>query len=387
MEQFKFVDYVIRGEAEIPWLMLLKALDYDINLSSVPNLAWRRNSQIILNTLSYFADEDQLNSFDFTKFSLVKHYEYIPRLYWYFPFGKMKFNRVLLNRNIGNYFYFPVARGCSSNCFHCGGSRKAAQIISGRDRLSLFHPKRLVYHVKEASKLGFTSAYIILDDSLTRSYFEELCNEFLLSKIKLRIIFEFYGIPENWHIEKIAQVFGRNCGVTINLLTGNESCRKQFGRAFSNGDFFDALDRLKIHNFNTCIQLYNDIPNETESIRNETRTLIKKIRRVYKDAEMLTETVDLDPGSSLYLFPENFGVIKTRNTFIDYYMTHIKAKIDRGYKPKNTQLIRKKEVPILHASLLSIAIYFLMLLPIAHIFLKLFLIIQGRKLGKRNLAI
>ncbi len=387
LKQFECIDFVIRGEGEIPWFMLLKALDTASDLSSVPNLVWRKGGQIIENKVSYVADEQQMNSFDFTRFSLVKNYAYLPKLHWYFPVDKPKFNRVLLHRNIANVFYFPIARGCSSNCLHCGGGTMSTQLISGREKPSFLSPKKIIHCIREADRLGFDVANLILDNESPQRQLEELFDGLATNNTRLNIVFEFLGFPKNWHIEKISRVIKNNCGVTISLVSGNESFRKQFGKPFfSNEDFLGVVRKLKEHCLDTHVMLYNGLPNQTESMRRETRALIGKIHKINRRAIIFGVTLDLEPASLLYLFPERFGVVRIRTTFLDYYMAHSASKIERPYKPAGDKTnIKERETPILPVSLQAIVIKFLMRLPFTHVFLKLFLIIHDRKPKKRVL--
>jgi radical SAM superfamily enzyme YgiQ (UPF0313 family) len=69
-----FVDFVIRGDAEIPLLQLARHFESDKNYSEVPNLAYRHESDVVLNPITYAADSAMLDSICFTDFTLMKDY-------------------------------------------------------------------------------------------------------------------------------------------------------------------------------------------------------------------------------------------------------------------------------------------------------------------------
>jgi radical SAM superfamily enzyme YgiQ (UPF0313 family) len=385
LKQFECIDFVIKGEGEIPWLMLLEAVDTTSDLAGIPNLVWRDSGQIIENKISYVADEHQLDSFDFTRFSLVKHYEYLPKLYWYFPLNKPKFNRVLLHRNTGNIFFLPIGRGCNYNCLTCAGGKDSTRLISGREKQSFPSPQKVISCIKEADRQGFTVAYLFLDNEMPRQYWEELLNELFDNFMKLNIVFEFSGLPSDWHIEQIPRVVKNRYGVTIDMISGSESYREQFGKPFfSNENFLGVVRKLKEHGLDTNVIVHGNLPNYTESMRRETRALIGKIRRIDKRAFIFVLLTELMPASPLYLFPTNFGVMRTRTTFMDYYMAHSGSRLDKGYKDSQgkTGSYKKKSL-VLNIGLRALIINFLMRLPLSHVFLKLFLIIRNYKPSKR----
>ena len=74
LTDFPFVDFVIRGDAEIPLLQLVCHFESDKAYSEVPNLAYRQDSRVVLNPTTYVADSAMLDSICFTDFTLMKDY-------------------------------------------------------------------------------------------------------------------------------------------------------------------------------------------------------------------------------------------------------------------------------------------------------------------------
>ena len=77
-----FVDFVIRGDAEIPLLQLARHFESDKNYSEVPNLAYRHESDVLLNPITYAADSAMLDSICFTDFTLMKDYPCLRKFFF-----------------------------------------------------------------------------------------------------------------------------------------------------------------------------------------------------------------------------------------------------------------------------------------------------------------
>jgi radical SAM superfamily enzyme YgiQ (UPF0313 family) len=66
MRNFDSVDGIIRGEAEIPLVELVKAiLQRKEEFFSIPNLTWRKKGRVFVNPISYAASEEDLNRLSF----------------------------------------------------------------------------------------------------------------------------------------------------------------------------------------------------------------------------------------------------------------------------------------------------------------------------------
>lgn len=97
--QSGFVDYVIIGEGEITWDMLLEALEKHSPLETVDGLAFFRQGKTIINPDRAFAD---LAEFPVLDWSLVNPADYFQQMF--------SANRVL---------YLYSAKGCPAHCTFC----------------------------------------------------------------------------------------------------------------------------------------------------------------------------------------------------------------------------------------------------------------------------
>ena len=119
MQSFRFVDGIIRGEAEEAMVDLAGRMMKNAELGDVPNLSYRDPSgRVSINTQA--RPSNDIDDYDYTNLSLIE------------PRSRM------LNITMGSrkmqVWNIPVCRGCSFNCVTCGGSQYADRRILLRER-------------------------------------------------------------------------------------------------------------------------------------------------------------------------------------------------------------------------------------------------------------
>ena len=127
------VDLVLRGDStETPLVMMMDALDKGSDLSSVPNLTWKREGEVVVNDLTHVpSDLDHLEiDYGWIVRSVIKHRD----LEGAKPFKD--WDRYPLT------VAFTV-RGCSRCCAVCGGSCGAMRRFLGRTRPAFRGPERV----------------------------------------------------------------------------------------------------------------------------------------------------------------------------------------------------------------------------------------------------
>lgn len=76
MSHFKNIDFIIRGDGEIPLLKLVQELSKPRpHLAGVPNLTWRDGNKIIRNDHWYVATKKDIDNLSFTNFGLLEESE------------------------------------------------------------------------------------------------------------------------------------------------------------------------------------------------------------------------------------------------------------------------------------------------------------------------
>jgi len=135
LASFPQIDAVIRGDAEIPLLALMKAIEEGRRWEEVPNLTWREGERIRENSFSYVAAERDLDRPSYANLPLLKDRETYMR-FMGIPFVWAK---GLSKEGNKKYYHlgpslFPlnIGRGCLGNCTWCGGGLEAQQLVNGR---------------------------------------------------------------------------------------------------------------------------------------------------------------------------------------------------------------------------------------------------------------
>ena len=91
LKDYKYIDFVISGEGEKPFLMLLRALSGEISLEKVTSLAYREENEIKKTPILPYGD---INEYPFPYDESVKDYK-------------------------GKILYYESSRGCPFNCSYC----------------------------------------------------------------------------------------------------------------------------------------------------------------------------------------------------------------------------------------------------------------------------
>jgi len=102
------IDFVIRGEGEHPFRMLVERISKNSDISEIPGICYRKSGEIIISE-SYFSKDTSLS----LKRELLKKEDY--------PYGKG--------------FVAPVltSKGCPYNCYFCGKPKTQFRFFSADD--------------------------------------------------------------------------------------------------------------------------------------------------------------------------------------------------------------------------------------------------------------
>ncbi|MEI7530030.1 MAG: cobalamin-dependent protein, partial [Elusimicrobiota bacterium] len=117
LENYPAVDFVVRGDGELPLFRLFARLKAGAaDFAGVPNLAWRRKKGLVLNRVSYAAGSALLTGLGLAGLRFVLNSDPAPRRGVCFEEG---------------VFTYVHARGCADNCSACGGGREFHRKVCG----------------------------------------------------------------------------------------------------------------------------------------------------------------------------------------------------------------------------------------------------------------
>ena len=327
LREFNFIDGVIRGDAEEPFLKLLKEISAgNRDFSNVPNLTWRDDRIVKINEITYVVQQEDLDSFNFTNFNLLKDYQLYIKMQdmrggrWLFK----GINKKILDK-FGTPAYFPllIHKGCFTNCSYCGGSRLSQKIISARDSISIRSVEKVVDSIKEAQRYGYKEIYTsYLPFNNHHDYFEKLFETIKKEKIKMNYHLECWALPSKeiiYMFKEICLEPSKSC-IAISPESGSEHIRRlNKGYYYSNDELIETLVTITSLNIAAVLYFSIGLPFETIKDANDTIHFQRLLKKKFGDSITIS-TVNpvIEPVSPMFIEPGKYGIVKTRFFFKDF---------------------------------------------------------------------
>ena len=344
LTDYPFVDFVIRGDAELPLLELVRQFASTQTYREVPNLAYREGSWTVLNPITFVADRALLDRLCFTDFTLMKDY---PR----FVSGFSRHLRVrgisetLQNLILGRQKGYPVVmgRGCQYECSFCGGSNAAHGLHGGRRQVTLRSPETVVSSLVDLERFGFDAADLVLDsfpaiepDDLFLPVFEEVKRRGLALNLEVDSTF----LPSSRFIESFRGLPGKKSFLTLSPHSQDEELRRK-NRLFrySNQALEDCLDELERQGVNFLLCFTCGLPFETREHLVEMARYQRRLRKKYSRMRLKTSMIEIEPGSDMSRHPDRYEIEPKRTRFAEYYRYHSQPRqnhwLEMGYTRRN----------------------------------------------------
>ncbi len=326
MREHEFIDAVIRGDGEVPLLRLMDKFNKGKNFCGVENLTWRNGTKIVSNEVTYIARQQDLNELNFTNLELLEKYQlYIRYSRSVFFWGKklsIKNNLTLLS-NGQKIFPLPISRGCSVNCSYCGGGKTSQQIVNNRFQMDLRSIAAVVQSIKAVKKYGYDSLLVqhfpIKEEKF---YFERLFDAIRAEDIDINCLMECWALPTKNEIHKFKETFKDNFKSSISFSpeSGSEKIRKlNKGYYFSNKELMETVKYCIDLKIPVEIFFSFALPFETLDDIKLTKSFQEALKKEFKGKiTMRTDTIEIDPGSRMYINPEQYRIKKDRYFFKDF---------------------------------------------------------------------
>lgn len=327
LENFPFIDFVIRGDAEIPLLDLVRQNETAHRFDSIPNLSWRGDQGPVHNPATYVADEAMLNRICFTDFTRMKDFQcFIDLFARYIRLDDA--SEALQRTLISKYTSYPVyiGRGCASNCSFCGGGHDAHLRIGGRTRVALRSAGAVISSVRDLARFGFEFACFTSDcvpPHLADQYYTRIFDEITQLQLPIQIEVERDFLPSPSFLDSFQHLPGKDSFITLSPHTQNEKLRAANGlHRYSNRDLEECLDRMEARGIHARICFTCGLPFETREDLEGLTLFQKDIRRRYKKAQLKTCVIEIEPGSRMSSNPSTYHLSLDRTSFLDYYHYH-----------------------------------------------------------------
>jgi radical SAM superfamily enzyme YgiQ (UPF0313 family) len=223
IRKYEFVDTVIRGEAEKPFLEFLRAYDKKGELIATSNLTYRTGDGDICVT-PLMKPSENLDEFEFTRFDLLEPKTSV------FPLDSETRGSLV------------VCRGCIYNCTVCGGSAYCYQTYLGMQKPSFRSPEKIIEDIKRLSKQGIKFAALYQDPRMGgEKYWKELMSALRSEKLDIeRLSMDIFTPIDEEFIREVATI-GKE--VIFYICPGSGACdvRKAQGQGYSNEDWLKTV--------------------------------------------------------------------------------------------------------------------------------------------------
>jgi radical SAM superfamily enzyme YgiQ (UPF0313 family) len=326
LTSFPQIDAIIRGDAELPLVELMKAIREKGGWESIPNLSWRKDGTIRENPLSFVASEDDLDRSSYTHLSLLHHWEtYIH--YIGMPFVWAKGLSKEENKRYFHLgpptFFLNIGRGCLGNCTWCGGGAEAQRLVNGRKGVVFRSPEAVVRTMAEAVAIGYEMFHIAFDPGKEgERYYFELFPLVRKKNLRTRVYFEPFSLPSETFLQEFANTFIREGSmIALSPESGDERVRhrnKTF--TYSNEELMRTLSIAEKLGIRVDIFFSMAISGEKYSDLSKSSAMRREIKRRFKNIGRIWSTpISIEPASPWHLHPEEFGIVSTKHSFSDFY--------------------------------------------------------------------
>ncbi|MHC4179840.1 MAG: B12-binding domain-containing radical SAM protein, partial [Planctomycetota bacterium] len=275
VRNYDCIDAVLRGDAEIPLLTLVRRLkEGKTDLGDVPNLTWRTpQGELVANQVTYCGTQEMLDGICFSNMELLHDYRtYVD--YVTFPFTVLKYvpkevnyRRFSIRRKL-----FPVTlgRGCPLNCTWCAGSfDPQKERISFREKVVWRDYDAVIADIKKAMDYGYEAVYSVFDPTPQpegQEYFIGLFRRIRAEGLARNLgwMHEATGLTSKVFADEFANTFSDDFRILgISPETGNEQVRRMNkGYYYSNRQLYEMLDHFAERNIKVEVYLTYGIPGE-----------------------------------------------------------------------------------------------------------------------------
>jgi B12-binding domain/radical SAM domain protein len=307
VRKYEFVDAVIRGEAEKPFLLLMQALEQRKELDVVPNLTFRDRGCRI-RSVPLMKPSVDLDEFEFTRLDLLE------------PKGS------IFGPDLPSHWSIPICRGCLHDCIGCGGSAYSYRTYLGRETPAFRSPEKIAEDIQKLSEQGVQRVFLFQDPRMGgMEYWSRLLMTLQKEKLQLtQLTMELFSPADEGYIQELSKI-----NAPIALIISPESCvervRKAHGRNYTNQELFRTIKACE--KFDIPIGIFSMI-----ALANDTRKTIREAWQIWEQICLTSQKskgrtlvhfafgpmILLDPGSHGFDFPTGHGYRLIFKTLEDY---------------------------------------------------------------------
>lgn len=288
-------DIVIRGDAELPLLNIIK------NKTPI-NCTLKENGRIKRYKLQYIQRRQEVEDY-----TLVE------------PEEILESPKDILNSE--NFVW--TGKGCTQNCFYCAGSSVAQKEIFGRERL-IYRPIRNV--LADIAILSKYSKYLMLDFACPPHadvYYLRLFKG--IPQGKLVLTFSHWSLPSRNLVDQMSKTF-KSIHIRFDTSTLCEELREFLSKKnllkpfFSNKELENIICYCKEkRNIKIVLENIAGLPGERNSHVREHTNFSQYLTQMYPFIEYISYMpLSIEPGSILQKHYKRLNMYCCRSSFKDF---------------------------------------------------------------------
>ncbi|MCU0519535.1 MAG: radical SAM protein [Anaerolineae bacterium] len=328
------VDFVLRGDAEVPLLALAKALIAETrpgalpDLSHVPNLTYRRGGrpggQVVENPRTFCASPEDFARYNFIDLDWLEHQDdYFVHEYLVIDMQLAEDARQGMDVSRYRGRWITTARGCDYECSYCGGAKSAHKAIAGRNGVVPVPVETVVSQIKQLIEHDAIQVCFSYDlAALGERYWKDLFRTIRKEGIKIGLYNEFFQLPPSGFMRDFVRTADmEHSSVALNPYSGSEHVRRLNGKRYGDAELFNALDEVNLYNVPIIVYFSLNLPGEDEAALQESIALAQTIYDTYPHSKLkiLNSCHTVEPMSPMEQRPGRYGVNVQWHTFKDWY--------------------------------------------------------------------
>jgi len=301
LQKFRFVDAVIRGEAERPLLQLVRNMESGKPLSVTPSVTCRSDDGSV-SVAPLMKPSVNLDDFEFTRSDLLEPKGCIP-LFW----------------------KIPICRGCIYNCAACGGSAYSYRTYLDMENPSFRSPTKIIEDLQKLADQHAQFIDLSQDPRMGgKKYSKELIARLASEKIDLvRLGIDLLSPADEDFVEGLSKT-GMRTIMQISPESGAYHVRRSHGRSWTNEDYVRTAKVCLKYGVPITFFFMVGLAEETPETIRETWNMWEELcfmdqkarfKGTFRNLEhyfpvggpMFGQMILLDPGSLAFDFPAKYG--------------------------------------------------------------------------------
>lgn len=331
LSRYPFIDFIIAGEAEIPFLRFVEEITKNPkapNLSSVPNLFYGNTEPYeIISTPQELFDE-----LSFLRPELLEDFELYNKLHFFTKYDNKYLNQFMnFTRPFTSpLWYITLGRGCFYQCSFCAAKYNLINVLHRKTPI-LRAIDSVLSDIENARKHNIkklTSAFYF---DKREDYFIKFLAEFSKHFRDISINFDCWGIPSLELID-VFSTLNKNSAINVMIYSLSEKLRNLNNvHRFGNEELIKSIRYAKKRKVTMRIILCSGFPFEDKEAIDENLRVAKEIRSIDHKSQIIFLYTELAPGSDMYNKPEKYKITSYIKSFDDIIEINKSGKFFFGY--------------------------------------------------------